>query len=107
MLEVTKSRTPFLTHSREIWLAKTFQGLFCIASAGAAGETFITYPAGGRLALIGVIAITFGLGLCFARTEETSERIDKMSLAIATAIVSILVIGLLALDRYRARHAHR
>jgi hypothetical protein len=30
-----------------------------------------------------------------------------MTLAIATAIIVALVVGLLAIDRYRERHAHR
>jgi hypothetical protein len=65
----------FLTRSRQKWLAGSFQGLFLIASAASAGETFLKLPMGWRWGLIGVTAVSFVMGLYFAKADsDTTEE---------------------------------
>jgi hypothetical protein len=64
----------FLTREREKWLARTFQGLFLIACASAASEAFVKYPLAGRGTLVAVVAVSFFVGLYFARAELTERK---------------------------------
>jgi hypothetical protein len=62
----------FLTKSRKKWMAKTFQGLFLLAAAGVAGESFRRISFAWRLAVVsgGVGAFVIGLICAKAGTSE-------------------------------------
>ena len=65
----------FLNRPRQKWLAKYFNGVSLIASAGVVSETFVKLGSAWRSALIMVLAGSFGLGLFFAKADvETREE---------------------------------
>lgn len=74
ILDMRMSKTRFLTTGRRRWLARSFQGLFLIAAAGAAGEAFLKLPLGWRGVVVGVLVVSFLLGLYFATAETNGER---------------------------------
>lgn len=67
----------FLNAARQKWLARSFQGLFLIAAAGAAGEAFLKFPLVGRVGLTCVVLLSFALGLYFAKADRETERKEE------------------------------
>jgi len=57
----------FLNRARQKWLAKYFNGVSLIASAGVVSETFVKLGAVWRLLLAIALVTSFLLGLFFAK----------------------------------------
>ena len=74
MVKLSMSKKRFLNRARQRWLARSFQGLFLVASAGAAGEVFLRLSVGWRWALVAVVVVAFVLGLYFARADTTNDN---------------------------------
>lgn len=71
---MTKHR--FLTKPRQKWLARTFQGLFLLAAAGVAGESFLRISFAWRLVVIGVGFGAFVAGLISANADTSRTEGD-------------------------------
>ena len=69
---MTKKR--FLNKPRMRWLAKYFNGVSLIASAGVVSETFIKLGSVWRSALIAVLSGSFALGLYFAKADSAARK---------------------------------
>ena len=69
----TKGKT-FLTKGRKKWMARTFQGLFLLAAAGTAGESFLKLLLVWRLVVIGVGLGAFVAGLMCAKTDISGSE---------------------------------
>ena len=74
MLRLEMPKRRLLGRAREKWLARSFQGLFLIASAAAAGEAFLKLPLAWRWALVSVVIVSFVLGLYFAKADAGEEE---------------------------------
>ena len=64
----------FLTKGRKGWMAKTFQGLFLLAAAGTAGESFLKLSLTWRLVVIGVGLGAFVIGLICAKADVSGMK---------------------------------
>jgi hypothetical protein len=60
----------FLSKPRQKWLAKYFNGVSLIASAGVVSETFVKLGTVWRTWLIVALFVSFVLGLFFAKAEN-------------------------------------
>jgi hypothetical protein len=66
----------FLNKPRKKWLAKYFNGVSLIASAGVVSETFVKLGSAWRSALVMVLAGSFALGLFFAKADSDAHGED-------------------------------
>jgi hypothetical protein len=73
-LALLMSNPVFLTKSRKKWMARTFQGLFLLAAAGAAGESFLRLSFAWRLVVVGVGFGAFTAGLIFAKADTPGNE---------------------------------
>ena len=60
----------FLNKPRQKWLARYFNGVSLIASAGVISETFVKLGAVWRILLVIALVASFLLGLFFAKAES-------------------------------------
>jgi len=59
----------FLNKPRQKWLAKYFNNISLVASAGVVSETFIRFRTVWRILLVTALVVSFLLGLFFAKAE--------------------------------------
>ena len=65
----------FLNKPRQKWLARTFQGLFLLAVAGALSESFLKLPLAWRLVVVGGGFSVFMAGLIYAKADASENEV--------------------------------